>query len=321
MWVRISGAFGGDLSRGAAATALVLGLGLAGCGSSSDGPAKAGPDDATPVRASTSSAAPVAGSSLLGVLSAGSGSFADGKLTLKEVAPQAVWFTDRPARAAGTDGIEGFTKLFFASDDPPNAAVNVAGASSSQDLAVVELSKPAYDRTAGTLAFSATLVPTREAKRDAAARAVAHPGIAEALSGQDGTLPSTFGAVTVFVDSTPLTPKIADEERLRLLANKRTQVLNDLLTVIAAYRQAYEEKPKQCFRSMLDQFDEVELQLVGSVPQQIKQLQSDAEQNGGTLSPGDEQVLGDLEDWVNGAAESTPSALGLLYLVRRGECP
>lgn len=321
MSARISGAFGGCLSRGAAATVLVFGLGLAGCGSSSDGPAKTGSDDATPVRASTSSAAPVAGSSLLGVLSAGSGSFADGKLTLKDVAPQAVWFTDRPARQAGTDGIEGFTKLFFASDDPPNAAVNVAGASSSQDLAVVELSKPAYDRETGTLAFSAKLVPARAAKHEVVARAVAHPGIAEALSRQDGTLPSTFGAVTVFVDGAPLTPKLSDEERLRQLADKRAKVLNDLLTVIATYRQAYEAKPKNCYRFMLDQFDVVEAHLVGSIPKQIEQLQSDAEQNGGTLSPDDEQALSDLEDWVNGAGESTTAALGRLYLVRRGECP
>lgn len=300
------------------AAAIVAAVGAAGCGSSSD-------DTAAPASApaaATASWAPGAGAPLLGVLSANGGTFADGKLTLTDVDPRAVWFTDRPARQAGTDDIAGFTKLFFAGGDPPNAAVEVAGAPENKNLAVVELSKPAYDQKDGTLSFAAKLVPAGEAKRDANARVAAHPGIADAISRQDGALPATFGAVTVFVDSAETPATTDDMQELRQLAQETTQLEHTYMQAIDIVRTAIEKHPTRgCFMRFEDDLLEVTEDLVGVLPKQIAQLVADATTNGETIPSRDQGLLSTVKESLEGASETAEPLPGELARVQRGQCP
>ncbi len=304
--------------RAMAAAALVASVALAGCGSSSD-------DTAAPAStpaASSASWAPDRSSSILGVLSAGGGTFADGKLTLTDVDPRAVWFTDRPARQAGTDDIDGFTKLFFAGGDPPNAAVEVAGASAAKNLAVVELSTPAYDREGGTLSFAAKLVPADEAKRDAAARAAAHPGIADAISRQDGALPSTFGGVTVFVDSAAVPAATDDTQKLQQLAAERARLQDTYFQAIDTIRTVIEKNPgRTCFTDFEDSLVEVGQDLVETLPTQLAQLEADATKNGGSIPPSDQGLLSTVEESLEGASETAEQLPDDVARIQRGQCP
>ncbi|MEM6462122.1 MAG: hypothetical protein AAF724_09420 [Pseudomonadota bacterium] len=82
--------------------------------------------------------------SYLFVQQAGSLTYADGKLTLADLSPSTLFFTDRPERKAGNISNEGFAALWsdesgngFKSD-PPNAAIAIVG-DTSADPVVVEL--------------------------------------------------------------------------------------------------------------------------------------------------------------------------------------
>ena len=73
-------------------------------------------------------------------------------LTLQDVAPRTVFFSDRPDRVTGAIPNEDFARLetLFAPDDLPNAAIVVSEPpSEDQDVAIVELSAPRYDAATG----------------------------------------------------------------------------------------------------------------------------------------------------------------------------
>jgi hypothetical protein len=147
------------------------------------------------VTASTSAQTPAASEdaatpTYLFVLQATGGSLAstgDGEwtLSLTGVSPQTIYFTDRPAREAGTLPTTEFLDLdgLFTADNPPNAAVVVADpASEREDVLVVALRGPAYDPAAGTLSYTvAPVEPTDQG---------------------DALLRDEFGHVTLFIDGT-----------------------------------------------------------------------------------------------------------------------
>ncbi len=300
--------------RSAAVTAaLALAIGLAACGSSADDADET--NSATPPRASTSSVPPD-GAALLGVLSAGGGTFADGTLTLTDVDPRGVWFTDRPARQAGTEGIDAFTKRFFAGDDPPNAAVEVS--SPSENLAVVELSDPAYDADERKVTFGAKLVPADESKTDRAVRIARHPGVAEALTGQGGALPATFGATTVFIDDASAAPV---NEQLEALAAEDAKLQPIYQNALIAARIAYNKYEQSCFEVFMEDMAEVSVSVSGLVPKQLAQLEADAARNGGQIPSSDQALLGKVEEQLDGASETATTLPAALALVQRGRCP
>ena len=82
--------------------------------------------------------------SYLFVQQAGSLTYADGKLTLADLAPSTLFFTDRPERKAGNISNEEFAALWSEESgngfkaDPPNAAIAIAG-DAAADPVVVEL--------------------------------------------------------------------------------------------------------------------------------------------------------------------------------------
>lgn len=301
-----------SLARPAAlAAALVLAIGVGACGDEDE------PAPAAPPSASTSTVVPD-GAALLGVLSAGGGTYADGKLTLTDVDPRGVWFTDRPARRAGTEGVDAFTKRFFGGGDPPNAVVEVADAPASKNLAVVELSKPAYDAQAQTMTFAAKLVPAGGSKAEVGARMAKHPGIAEALTRQDGALPATFGAVTVFLDDAPAAPV---NQELQTLAAEDAKLQPIFLNAQNVARIAVDENNNGCLVEFEEDMAEVVVSLVGVVPKDLAKLQADAAANGGQIPSKDQALLSSVKEQLDGASQTAETLPGALARVERGQCP
>jgi hypothetical protein len=137
--------------------------------------------------------------SLLFVLGASGGTFTarDGAaasvydLALTDVAPDTVWFTDRPGRRADRVSTETALQMIgFGADNPPNAVVDARDAAPNEDAVAVELDAPSYDADARTLTFEATLL--------------SKPGPRSRLAGfrsrVDPSIPESFGSVSLFVD-------------------------------------------------------------------------------------------------------------------------
>jgi hypothetical protein len=114
-------------------------------------------------------------------------------LTLNDVDPHTVAFTDRPDRDASILGVEGLISQWpvdFA-DSPPNAVTvgHSLYGSGVEDSVVVELVNPVLDGT--TLTFTTRLLGTEEFS--SAARSIANTVYS--------TPPASMGAVTVFIDN------------------------------------------------------------------------------------------------------------------------
>ena len=113
-------------------------------------------------------------------------------LTLNGVAPQTVYFSDRPLRNAGHIATGSFLKtLGFSDQNPPNAAVEVAQAAEDEDTIVVELRHPVYDAAKSTLQYDITILS--EAKG----------GLAFYDKRRDMKLPQNFASVSLFIDDCP----------------------------------------------------------------------------------------------------------------------
>jgi hypothetical protein len=135
--------------------------------------------------------------SVLAVLDAKKGTFdsASGKVTLSQVAPRAIWFTDRPARQTGAYTLPQLLSTFFDGQPPPNAALEFEGADEKSDVTVVQVSDPKYDGEKNQLIFTAKIVgdPTTELRPDTA--------LADFVRRHDGKIPKSFGSTRLFIDS------------------------------------------------------------------------------------------------------------------------
>ena len=133
--------------------------------------------------------------SILAIVDAGGGRFTPTRLTLTDVAPQALWFSDRPRREAGRYTIPELIDTFFTDQTPPNAALEVEAAGDENDVVVVELSNPRYKKGAKELRFDSKVIGTPDDEL----------GADSSLGGfadrHDGKVAKTFDDATLFVDS------------------------------------------------------------------------------------------------------------------------
>lgn len=83
----------------------------------------------------------------------------------------------------------------FAGADPPNAAL-VADVAGEEVVAVVELTNPSYDATAGTVRYTAVSVPGGPGR----GLMVGERPVAEVV-------PEQFGPASLFIDSVSCQPK------------------------------------------------------------------------------------------------------------------
>jgi hypothetical protein len=114
-------------------------------------------------------------------------------LTLRGVAPQLVWFQDRPGRHTGhlsaRDFVRGWKGFGFKADRP-NAALSVLDGKESADTVVIELSRPRYDAKRRTMRYSARPISR------------ATGTLSVFATGRDSGVPRRFGAVSLFIDNT-----------------------------------------------------------------------------------------------------------------------
>lgn len=110
-------------------------------------------------------------------MSAKSGTFENGRLTLKDV-PLVVYFSDRPARLSGMLSIEVFAQGWDKGSDsfradPPNATLSILGKDGANNI-VVELSNPDVKVKEGSISFKGRVL--------------------------QGEMPKSFGNSTLFID-------------------------------------------------------------------------------------------------------------------------
>ena len=111
-------------------------------------------------------------------MTAGSGSFAEGRLSLAGV-PLVVYFTDRPYRQAGHMSLQDFMSLWQGDaedlgNDPPNAELAIYDAGSDAQSVLI-IDEP--EMSEGSISFRVKLL--------------------------DETIPATFGQATLFIDAFP----------------------------------------------------------------------------------------------------------------------
>ena len=136
--------------------------------------------------------------SLLFIQTAHSGTYfeKDGRniLTLVEVSPSTVWFTDRPHRVTGHELTEmfaanwGYGEDSFA-DDPPNAALDILDNDDNNDVFIVELTNAHYDPDAQILQYDVIILEE------------ATDGLSHYSKDADMTIPQTFGPAVLFIDN------------------------------------------------------------------------------------------------------------------------
>lgn len=110
-------------------------------------------------------------------MSAKSGTFENGRLTLNDV-PLVVYFSDRPARISGQLSIQVFEQGWRQGPDsfqadPPNATLSILAESGDRNI-VVELSEPQVKVKEGSISFKVRVL--------------------------DGELPANFGHSSLFID-------------------------------------------------------------------------------------------------------------------------
>jgi len=114
-------------------------------------------------------------------------------LTLNNVDPMTIFFSDRPRRDVGQVPIEKFIPgLCFEEENPPNAAVEIFEGAEEADVVVGELRKPKYNKQEKTLQYEVRII------HDEATR-----GLSIYNKRKDKALPEKFGHVSLFIDDCP----------------------------------------------------------------------------------------------------------------------
>jgi len=110
-------------------------------------------------------------------------------LSLNDVSPQTIYFTDRPRKNVGQVEMQKFLDgLCFKSNDPPNAAIEILNGNKEEDVVIVELSDPVYNKTSKILKYTAKILNN----------------INHSLSiyneRRDKSIPTSFNEVALFID-------------------------------------------------------------------------------------------------------------------------
>jgi hypothetical protein len=114
-------------------------------------------------------------------------------LTLDNVVPYTLYFSDRPYRIAGFTHMDYYISGFDWSV-AHDAAISLPGAKESEDTMIVELGAPRYNSSARQLVYTATVLSN-------------YPGnkLAEFVAKADPALPRNPGRVSLFIDSSSRT--------------------------------------------------------------------------------------------------------------------
>lgn len=159
-----------------------------------------------------------------------------GRLVLSGV-DGAAWFTDRPMRDAGTFSLAEFEDRFFGDGDPPNAALELSGASEQGDVVILELSNPRINRKASRLTLGAKVIDPSTATRFRAG---------SLLDRSDAGVAERFDEAALFVD---------DAASCQADANQITFELSNLVSTTCADAQAAFAALAPCFSRPPNEFE------------------------------------------------------------------
>ena len=112
-------------------------------------------------------------------------------LKLRGVAPQVVWFDDRPARRTGQIPVGRFVhdwEGFGFEEVPPNAALTLLNAADDEDTVVLKLGAPHYKKTTRTVRYPAKLLHR------------ATGNLSHLERQRDDHVPRHFTAASLFID-------------------------------------------------------------------------------------------------------------------------
>ena len=110
-------------------------------------------------------------------------------LTMNDVVPYTMYFSDRPDRIAGFYPMEKFI-ADFGWNVSPNAAISLVGAKESEDTMIVELSNPTYNATTKKMIYSVHLLVNYKGDK-----------LKELEAKADQNLPTKLGKIALFIDS------------------------------------------------------------------------------------------------------------------------
>ena len=111
-------------------------------------------------------------------------------LTLNNVNPSTIYFSDRPERITGQVSMQEFLDgLGFAEDNPPNAAIEIMNNEGTADVLVVELFSPKYDTETKVLTYEVTIL------KDTTTGGLAHYNEKKSVD-----VITSFDAVALFID-------------------------------------------------------------------------------------------------------------------------
>lgn len=136
--------------------------------------------------------------SYLAVVDAESGKLDGDTLTLDGLGNRAVWFTDRPERAAGQYSINEMIERFFDEQSSPNAALELAAKDRRGNVTILEISAPKYDLEKDRLTLEASVLDDPATQLDRPDSALNH-----LVKRHVGKVPKSFGASTLFIDDAP----------------------------------------------------------------------------------------------------------------------
>jgi len=171
---------------------LVAGLCVAGCTTSTPQAVPAATTPATPVPAPSAGANQsvsllfVQEASSASLVPAGNGAYT---LTLSNLVPYTIYFSDRPERIAGFVTMEDFISRFNWSV-PPNAAITRPGAAASEDTMIVELSNPRYNAALNEMTYTVTVISNYQGNK-----------LSELTAKADPAFPVELGRVSLFIDA------------------------------------------------------------------------------------------------------------------------
>jgi hypothetical protein len=108
-------------------------------------------------------------------------------LTLLNVVPYTMYFSDPPEQIAGFASMERFIAGFCWRS--PNAALSLVDADENEDTVILAISKPLYDNGTGTLTYTAQLLED-----------LVNDRFSYHISRADAGIPEKFGRAALFID-------------------------------------------------------------------------------------------------------------------------
>jgi len=114
-------------------------------------------------------------------------------LTLNDVTPNTIYFSDRPERISGQVSMQEFLNgLGFLEDNPPNAAIEMLDDEGNADVLVVELFSPEYDVETGVLTYEVSILQDEHTG-----------GLAHYNDSKSVEIVESFDGVALFIDDCP----------------------------------------------------------------------------------------------------------------------